>query len=324
MAVKQKAKNKFGKIGVLMGGPSSEREISLKSGKAVYESLNQLGLDAVAIDIKTDDLKENARLIKSRKIDVAFVALHGRFGEDGQIQELLANLKVPYTGSGIMASRLAMDKVASRKIFQAHGLSVPKYTVEDKISYSINWRVHNNALSFPLVVKPSTHGSSVGLSIVESQEGLGEAVATAFGFDNKIIIEEYIKGREMTVGILDERALPVIEIIPKKRFFDYEAKYQSGMTDYIVPAQLEEDTAKKIQAAGLSAHKLLRCFGCSRVDIILSAGGIPFILEVNTIPGFTQTSLLPKSAKVAGIGFAGLCVKLIELTYDKAQNKLSD
>jgi len=314
----------FGRIGVLMGGPSSEREISLKSGKAVYESLSQLGLKTLAIDIKTDSIEENTRLIKSQKIDVAFIALHGRFGEDGQIQELLDNLRIPYTGSGVMASRLAMDKIASREIFQAHGLRVPKYKVEDKFFYDTNSKVHNDNLSFPLVVKPATHGSSIGLSIVDKEEGLDKAVDSAFSFDTKIIIEEYIKGREVTVGILDKRALPVIEIIPKRRFFDYEAKYQVGMTEYVVPAKLEDKISKKIQDTGLAAHKLLGCFGCSRVDMILGQGNTPFVLEVNTIPGLTQTSLLPKAAKIVGIEFAQLCIKLVQLTYDKVQNKISD
>jgi len=324
MGLKYPEKNQFGRIGVLMGGPSTEREISLKSGNAVYEALKDLCFGVVAIDIKTDSVKENTRLIKSHKIDVAFIALHGHFGEDGQIQELLSNLKIPYTGSGVMASRLAMDKVASRKIFQTHGLPVPKYKVEDEFSYNTNWKTHNINFSLPLVVKPATHGSSIGLSIVDEREGLNKAADLAFTFDKEIIIEEYIKGREVTVGILTEKPLPVIEIVPKKRFFDYEAKYQTGMTEYIAPAKLEDQTSGKIQETALMAHKLLGCFGCSRVDMILDQYNIPFVLEVNTIPGFTRTSLLPKAARIAGIEFAQLCLKLIELAYDKAQNKFSD
>jgi D-alanine-D-alanine ligase len=323
MEIKSQNINQFGRIGVLMGGFSTEREISLKSGKAVYDSLSQLGLKVVAIDIKTDNLEENTQLIRANKIDIAFIALHGRFGEDGQIQELLDNLKVPYTGSGAMASRLAMDKIASRQIFETHGLGVPKYKVENRFSYNADWKMQNNSLVFPLVVKPATHGSSIGLSIVDIKEDLDKAVNLAFSFDEKIIIEEYIKGREVTVGVLDEKPLPVIEIIPKKRFFDYEAKYQVGMTDYIVPAQLEDGISKKIQEAGLLAHKLLGCFGCSRIDMILSQDNLPYILEVNTIPGLTTTSLLPKAAKVVGIDFNQLCLKLIQLAYDKAQNKFS-
>ena len=216
--LKLKNINCFGRIGILMGGPSTEREISLKSGKAVYENLSRIGLNTVAIDIETDKIEENIRLIKSQEIDLAFVALHGRFGEDGQIQELLDTLKIPYTGSGVMASRLAMDKIASRRIFEAHGLNVPKYKIEDRFSYNTNWEIHNNNFSFPLVVKPATHGSSIGLSIVDGKEDLAKAVNLAFSFDEKIIIEEYIKGREVTVGILAEKPIPVIEIIPKKRF----------------------------------------------------------------------------------------------------------
>lgn len=310
----------FGKIGVLMGGPSTEREISLASGKAVYESLNHAGLNVAAMDIKTDGKEENIRLIKSQKINLAFIALHGRFGEDGQIQEILDTLKVPYTGSGALASRLAMDKIASRKIFEASGLHVPRYKTEDKLSYNVNWIALHNDFTLPLVVKPATHGSSIGISVVDREGYLDKSVDSAFSFDERIIIEEYIRGREVTVGILDELALPVIEIIPKKIFFDYEAKYWAGMADYVVPAELEDEIAKNIQEAALSAHKLLGCYGCSRVDMILNSDNIPFVLEVNTIPGLTVTSLLPKAAKVAGIDFSQLCIKLIQLAYEKTQN----
>ncbi|MFH1888594.1 MAG: D-alanine--D-alanine ligase [Candidatus Omnitrophota bacterium] len=313
----------LGRVGILMGGTSTEREISLKSGEAVYETLSHAGIEAVIIDIKTEAKDENMRLIGSLGLDMAFVALHGRFGEDGQIQEILEGLRIPYTGSGVKASRLAMDKAASRKIFEAGGLPVPRYKTAEKSSYSGDWIGRNKDFSLPLVVKPSGHGSSVGLSIVEKEEGFDESVKLAFSFDEKIIIEEYIKGREVTVGILDEKALPVIEIIPKKRFFDYEAKYRSGMTDYIVPASLEDKIAAYIQETALSAHKLLCCSGCSRADMILSDRGIPFVLEVNTIPGFTVTSLLPKAAKVTGIDFLQLCIKLIQLGYEKRENKHS-
>ena len=307
----------IGRIGVLMGGPSSEREISLKSGKAVYESLKGSGLDVVGIDIKTDGLKENIRLIKSRKINCAFLALHGYFGEDGQIQGILDILNIPYTGSRMQASRLAMDKASSRHIFEVYNLNVPRYKIIDRLSY------HRNALflrylNLPLVIKPATNGSSIGLSIIDDRRDLEEAIGLAFTFDEKVIIEEYIQGREVTVGILGNQALPLIEVIPKKKFFDYEAKYQPGMTEYVVPAKLEERIAKRIQDTALLAHKLLGCFACSRVDMILSTDNLPFILEVNTIPGFTKTSLLPKAAKTIGIDFSRLCLKLIQLAYEKA------
>lgn len=311
-------RKKFGRIGVLMGGPSTERKISLKSGKAVYESLKQFGLRVVAIDIKTDNRQQNLRLIKSYKINCAFIALHGRFGEDGQIQEILNTLKIPYTGSGVEASRLAMDKIASRKIFEVYGLAIPRYKVIDKFSYTANWKIHNHLL-FPLVVKPATHGSSIGLSIVDRIEDLDKAMDLAFRFDKKILIEEFIDGKEVTAGILNEKVLPVIEIIPKRRFFDYTAKYQSGMTQYLVPARLNKDVIRKIEDVALSAHKLLGCRGCSRVDMILGKNNTPFVLEVNTIPGLTRMSLLPKAAKTDGIEFIELCLKLIELAYEKAQ-----
>lgn len=318
MEINQRTKDSFGRIGVLMGGPSSEREISLKSGKAVYEALKQFGLDVVAIDIKTDDSQENISLIKSYNIDCAFLALHGRFGEDGQIQEILDTLKILYTCSGSKASRLAMDKIASRRIFEKHRLNVPKYEVLDRASYKKNPKI-NNHLSLPWVLKPATHGSSIGLSIVDDSQELDDALVLAFEFDEKVLIEEFIAGREITVGILDEQALPVIEIVPKRRFFDYQAKYQPGMTDYIVPAKLNKGVLKKVKTQALSAHRLLGCSGCSRVDMILNREDIPFILEVNTIPGLTQTSLLPKAAKNQGIDFNQLCLKLIELAYEKAK-----
>jgi D-alanine-D-alanine ligase len=330
----------FGSIGVLMGGPSAEREISLRSGKAVYEALKQSGLEVVAIDVKTDNLKELIGLIKPYNINCAFVALHGRFGEDGQIQKLLEILKIPYTGSGVEASRLAMDKIASRKIFESAGLRIPRYKVIDKPRSSLEYKIMlkegrgkprysrnsevYNILGLPLVIKPATQGSSIGLSIIDKEQNLDKAVALAFSFDKKIIIEEYIRGREMTVGILDGRALPVIEIIPKKRFFDYEAKYQPGLTSYIVPARLEERIAKRLKRAALSAHKLLGCFGCSRVDMILNKEDLPVVLEVNSIPGLTETSLLPKAAKSEGIEFAELCLRLIKLAYEKTQAKSGD
>jgi D-alanine-D-alanine ligase len=301
-----------------MGGPSSERAISLKSGKAVCQSLAGAGFNAIAIDIHSDKFGENSRLLKSHNIDCAFLALHGRFGEDGQIQGLLDALRIPYTGSGAKASRLAMDKISSRSIFKEHGLNVPLCNILRKKSYKAG-RASSN-LSLPLVVKPATHGSSIGLSIVDRLEDLDAAIELAFGYDERIIVEEYIKGREVTVGILDEQPLPVIEIIPRSRFFDYEAKYKVGMTDYIVPAKLNKTLAEDIKSVGLTAHKLLKCSGCSRVDMILSNDKAPFVLEVNTIPGLTETSLLPKAAKTVGIDFLELCLKLIELAYAKKKS----
>lgn len=308
----------FGRVGVLMGGPSSERGISLKSGKAVLSALLESGVDALGIDIITDNAQENIRLLQSHNLNSVFIALHGRFGEDGTIQEILEKINLPYTASGVAASRLAMDKIGALGIFKDGGLAVPKSHFIDKSTYRKN-RIYQNDLGFPLVVKPANHGSSIGLSLVESDEGVSAAIELAFQFDERIIIEEYIFGRELTVGVLAEAALPVIEIIPKNKFFDFAAKYQAGLTDYIIPARLEEGIAGKVQQAALAAHKLLGCFGCSRTDIILGKDGSPYVLEVNTIPGMTATSLLPKAAKIIGIDFNRLCLKLLELGYEKAK-----
>jgi len=307
----------LGKIGVLMGGPSSERKISLKSGAAVLKALKRLRNDVFPVIIKDGSVRGNTLFLKSKRMDCAFIALHGEFGEDGGIQRILDKLKIPYTGSGATASRLAMDKVASRNIFRKNGLYVPSYRViKDK-----RYRVRNlRALKLPLVIKPSLTGSSIGISIVDNYKSLPDAVNAAFKFDRRVIIEEYIKGRELTVGIFEDKPLPIIEIVPKRHFFDYRAKYKRGLTDYIVPARLSAGVASRVKKAALLAHSLLGCFGSSRVDIILDNEKRPFILEVNTIPGLTSTSLLPKAALSAGICFNELCTRLIRLAYEKAQN----
>jgi D-alanine-D-alanine ligase len=310
-------KGKFGRIGVLMAGPSTEKKISLKSGHAVCAALQESGFKVTPILIKTDKAEDNIRLLRLKKIDCAFIALHGRFGEDGGIQKILSSLKIPYTGSGVRASKLAMDKASSRKIFQKHGLKVPRSQVLRRHTYR---GLDSAKLSLPLVVKPATHGSSIGLSIVGEEKDIPAAIELAFKFDRKIIIEEYIKGRELTVGILEEKAMPVIEIIPKHAFFDYQAKYQKGLTRYMVPAKLSPSLTRQVKEAALSAHKLLGCFGCSRVDIILDEKNAAFVLEVNTIPGLTATSLLPKAAKKSGISFTELCLKLIKLAYEKKKS----
>ncbi|MEI6831495.1 MAG: D-alanine--D-alanine ligase [Candidatus Omnitrophota bacterium] len=308
----------FGKVGVLMGGPSSEREISLKSGKAVLAALSESSVNAVGIDIITDDEQENIKLLKSYNLDCVFIALHGRFGEDGTIQAILEKMNLPFTGSGVQASRLAMDKIGSLEVFKKQGLYIPKFLSLERPTYKKS-NDFKNELGLPLVIKPANHGSSIGLSIVESVTDIAFAIDLAFQYDTRVILQEYIKGRELTVGILDELALPVIEIIPQNKFFDFQAKYQSGATEYIVPAHLDDQISESAQKAALIAHKALGCFGCSRTDIILSRDNFPYLLEINTIPGMTSTSLLPKAAKTVGIGFDQLCLKLLELAYEKAE-----
>ncbi len=301
-----------------MGGPSSEREISLKTARSVYDSLIALGLDVVAIDITSDDPQETARLLSSHRINCAFIALHGYFGEDGQIQSILERMGIPYTGSGSQASCQAMDKRLARGLFAAAGLSVPQAILLSKQDRRDDEYVRSQIpFAFPWVIKPVHQGSSIGLSIIDTMDQAGQALQVAFSFDRQALIEQFIAGRELTVGILDDQALPVIEIVTRNKFFDYQAKYQTGFTDYIVPAELDAGTTRLVQAAAVAAHKAVGCHGYSRVDLILDAGGTAFILEVNTIPGMTQTSLLPKAARVKGIDFSALSLRLLELAYEK-------
>lgn len=299
-----------GRIGVLMGGPSAEREVSLRSGKAILEALLSEGYDAKPVELGMPT-KEG---LKSLDIDVAFIALHGTFGEDGQIQAMLEELNIPYTGSKVRASRLGMDKVASRRLFQKEKLFVPRYEVLTSPSpfpLPKGERIKERGIGDQIVVKPSAQGSSVGVTIVENNEDLEEAIDKAFGFGDAVILEEFIEGKEITVGILDDRPLPVIQLVPKRRFYDEVAKYTSGMTEYLVPAPISKAESDMAQDAGVRAHKCLGCASFSRVDMILSKDGRIVVLEVNTIPGMTQLSLLPKAAKAAGIEFAELCERML-------------
>jgi len=295
------------RIGVFMGGSSTERDVSFKSGKAVYNALRDSGCDALAIDIKKEDREYIKDLIYSYNIGFAFLALHGGSGEDGTIQKILEELGLPYTGSGPKASYLAMDKIASRRIFKSAGLNVPRCCVLDE-----HKRDAEGLDNFPLVVKPACGGSSVGLSIVDNRKELKAAIDLAFQYDRCVLVEEYILGREMTVGVLEDKPLPAIEIKPKSRFFDYKAKYEHGQSEYIVPACVPKKIMQLLQDAGSRAHKSLGCAFFSRTDIILNKEAKPFVLEVNTIPGFTSTSLLPMAVGACGIGFAELVLKIIE------------
>lgn len=304
----------FGKIGVLMGGVSCEREFSLKSGRAVYGAIKQSGINAVSMDIISDGIEENADLIKSQKIDCAFLALHGYFGEDGRMQQMLKNLGIPYTGSGVEASRMAMDKIASRKIFEANGLNVPRCKVVDQAGCE---RAKTDGMRFPLVVKPASGGSSIGLSVIDRTSALDQALNQAFKFDDYAIIEEFIEGREFTVGILGEKALPIAEIISEEEPFTYERKSSPKLTNLMVPANLDKSIAEKINSTALSAYRFLGCFAFSRVDIILNKDNLPFVLELNTIPGLTPLSPFPRAARAAGIKFTELCIKLIQLAYTR-------
>lgn len=292
------------KIGVLLGGLSAEREVSLKSGAAVHKALLARGYDAVAVDVGRD----LAGRLADEKVEVAFVCLHGRYGEDGSVQGLLELMGIPYTGSGVLASALAMDKVFAKKIFAANGLTITPYVVFKKGETAAL-----SALPFPLpvVVKPSREGSSVGVSIVKSAEGLPRALEEAFRYDSEILVEKYVKGREIQVGILDEKGMGAIEIVPKNEFYDFEAKYTDGMATHIMPAPLPGGQYEELLKMGEKAHASLGCSGYSRVDFIVTEDKKAYLLEVNTLPGMTALSLLPEIAQHSGICFEELVERIL-------------
>ncbi|MBZ0220779.1 MAG: D-alanine--D-alanine ligase [Candidatus Methylomirabilis sp.] len=289
------------KIGVLMGGTSEEREISLKTGSAVLGALLEKGYRAVAIDAG----KDLPAKLRAGKIDVAFIALHGRHGEDGCVQGLLEVMGIPYTGSGVRASAMAMDKVVAKKVMESHGVSTPKSLV-----YSGKGAV---TLRPPLVVKPACQGSAIGVSIVKGRSGLKKALELAESFRGGVLVEKYIEGRELTIGILDGTALPTIEIRPRKGgFYDYKAKYTKGMTDFLVPAPIAKAVDKRAAKEALAAYRALGCSGAARVDLMLGGNGTPYVLEVNTVPGMTELSLLPRAAEAAGMDYPALVEEILK------------
>ncbi len=292
------------KIGVLMGGLSAEREVSLKSGAAVHEALCAQGYDAVAIDVGRD----LAQVLVREAVEVAFVCLHGRYGEDGAVQGVLELMGIPYTGSGVLASALAMNKIFAKQAFQAAGLTVAPYRVLKRGESLVTADL---AAALPCVVKPSQEGSSVGVSIVRNAGEIDVALETAFAYDAEILVEEFIRGAEVQVGILEDRALGAIEIVPKKEFYDFEAKYTAGMAEHIFPARLPDEIYRKVLQAGEQAHRALGCSGYSRVDFLVTDKGACYILEVNTLPGMTALSLLPEiAAKGVGVDFEELVERI--------------
>lgn len=284
------------RIGVLMGGTSSEREVSLKSGNAIYNSLKKSGLNTVAIDVGHDI----CAILAEQKIELAFLALHGGFGEDGSIQGMLEVMGIPYTGSGVLASALAMDKEASKKIFLYHNVPVPPFVVLK------SGQIRSIEFDLPWVIKPAAEGSSVGVSIIKHENDLEKSLEKAFSFGSRAIVEKFIRGKEVHIGILEGKVLGGVEVRPSLEFYSYEAKYTAGLTEYILPPELDDAVYASANEAALSAHSALGCKGATRVDLRIDMEGYPFVLEVNTIPGMTETSLLPKIAGLAGLGFDDL------------------
>jgi D-alanine-D-alanine ligase len=304
------------RIGVLCGGLSAEREVSLKTGEAIAAVLQERGHDAQRIYVDRDlDL-----VLRQARVDVAFLALHGRYGEDGCVQGLLEVFGVPYTGSDVLASALAMHKVRAKEIFRFRNLPTPPYYVVHRDRAGSVGADHAT-FGYPAVVKPVSEGSSIGVAIVHDVQELEAAVEEALRFDSEVLVERFVEGREVSVAILNDRPLGAIEIAPKGGFYDYANKYTPGRTDYIMPARLSPERYRGVMTQALMAHRALGCSGATRVDMIVSERGNEVILEVNTIPGMTQTSLFPKIAHHAGLAFGDLVEEILGSAHLTSQGK---
>lgn len=296
----------YKKIAVLMGGPGSERAVSLATGAGISKALRSLDIDVVDVDV------HDGNFALPDDVDLAFIALHGTFGEDGQVQKILEDRGVPYTGDGVKESELAFDKIRSKEKFLAHGVSTPESEVVR--AGQRPW------MSLPLVVKPSRQGSTVGVHLVKKPEEIDAALADAAKFDSDLLIEKFIPGRELTVGILGDQALPILEIIPKSGFYDFNTKYPflspkaGASAQHICPAKIDTKKTREIHEMSRRAFRALGLKVYGRVDVIFSDKAEAFVLEVNTIPGMTEASLLPEAAAAAGINYVDLCLRIIELS----------
>lgn len=297
-------------ITVMLGGPSVEREVSLRSGAAVANALRSLGHEVRELDPREEDWK------LPPGTGVVFLALHGTYGEDGTLQGRLDELGVPYTGCDATASRIAFDKVLTKQRCLEAGVPTARFVVVDsaKAPWPRGWKP-------PVVLKPVRQGSSVGLQFVDRVSEWSAALAEAFRYDTDVLIEERISGRETTVGILDGETLPLVEVRPRQGAYDYRNKYTAGATEYLCPAAFDEAATRQIQAAGLGAFKAIGGRDYSRVDVMVRPDGSPVVLEVNTLPGMTDTSLLPMAAAAAGIGYAQLCQRMVELALRRTPSK---
>ena len=301
------------KIAVLTGGPGSEREVSLATARGVTKVLRSLGAEVVDIDVRD----ENFQL--PQDVDLAFLTIHGTFGEDGRLQKILEDRGVHYTGDGVEESRLTFDKIRSKEKFRAHGVRTPQWEVMQP--------GQRPTIALPIVVKPPREGSTVGVVIVKNASELEAAMAEAAKYDRELLIEKFVPGRELTIGILGDQALPVLEIIPKGGFYDFATKYpflspQSGASaEHVCPAKIDSAKTKEIQELALRAFRALGLQVYARVDVILSETGEPFVLEANTIPGMTEASLLPEAAAAAGISYVDLCRRIIELSRARTEAK---
>lgn len=297
------------RIGVVMGGTSGEREVSLRSGEAVVSALRGRGHDVVPLVL--DDPREASSLLGDAGVDVAFLALHGRYGEDGCVQGVCELMGVPYTGSSLLASALAMDKVKSKELFRLHNLPTPPYYAVTADEVAGDLEELHGSFGFPAVVKPRGEGSSLGVRRVDDLAGLGRALNDAFRYDRVALVERYVAGREVTVALLGGRVLGAIEVEPKAGFFDFEAKYTPGLTEYHLPTRLPPTRQRNVLNLAERAARALGCTSAVRVDVLVTEGENEYILEVNTQPGLTETSLLPRIAAAAGYDFATLCEAIV-------------
>jgi D-alanine-D-alanine ligase len=295
------------RVGVLLGGISAEREVSLRSGEAIVQALRARGHDAISIVVERDI----DQVLRQTPIDAAFLALHGRFGEDGCIQGLLEWLGIPYTGSGVMASALAMDKLKAKELFRLHNVPTPAYYDIDGALSDADLEERHGSFGFPVMVKPRREGSSIGVARANDLVGLREAVDNALNHDDGVLVERFVRAREVHVGVLDGRVLGAIEIVPRRPFFDYQAKTQRGMCEYYYPARLAPTRYQGVLRLAERAHHALGCAGATRVNLLVTDDENEYVLEVNTLPGMTPTSLLPKIAAGAGIDFPTLCEEIL-------------
>jgi D-alanine-D-alanine ligase len=301
------------KIAVLMGGPGSERAVSMATGQGVAKALRSLGAEVTEVDVKGADFQ------LPDDVELAFIALHGTFGEDGQVQQILEDRGIPYTGEGVAESELAFNKIQSKEAFQEHDVTTPYWQI---ITAS-----QRPTIPIPFVIKAPRQGSTVGVHIIRNEREVDAAIADASTYDRELLVEKFCAGRELTVGILGERALPIIEIIPKGGFYDFTNKYPflnpsaGGAAEHVCPANLPEEQTRAVQDLALRAHRALGLEVYSRVDVMLPEDGEASVLEVNTIPGMTEASLLPEAAGVAGIAYPELCRRIIELSAKRSAKK---
>nr|WP_238134175.1 D-alanine--D-alanine ligase [Calderihabitans maritimus] len=308
-------------MAVLLGGLSAEREVSLKTGEAVYEALKSKGYNAVKVDVDRQVVEK----LKKINPDVAFIALHGKFGEDGTVQGVLEMLGIPYTGSGVLASAVAMNKIATKKILCFEKIPTPPFMVVDsimreKLDEKTLQKQIISKINLPLVIKAPSQGSTIGVYFVKKEEELLPSLKEAFRFDEEILIERFIEGTEVTASVLGNKdliALPLIEIVSHTGVYDYEAKYTPGLSEHIIPARIPPETDLAVKNLALKTYRTIGCRGLARVDFIIDRQGKPYVLEVNTIPGMTATSLFPDAARAAGIEFPDLIHKLVELALEE-------